>query len=242
MERRINRLNWLIGGAQGSGVDSAAGMFARACAMGGLHIYGQREYYSNIMGEHSYFQVRVSEEPIQATSDQTYLLATFDAETVFLHARSVVSQGGIIYDPKLADTTLERLPTMDHRAREDMAQYLSESGAGDSLQDLLNLQEKRGVKLYPVPYDELLQRLSEELGQPLSQLKRTANTMAVAASCAILHYGLEWLEKALGDVFKEKKRVIELNIRACEMVYEHIPPRHTASDSQRRYVTRARMQ
>jgi protocatechuate 3,4-dioxygenase beta subunit len=33
-----NSLNWLIGGAQGSGVDSAANIFSRACAEGGLYI------------------------------------------------------------------------------------------------------------------------------------------------------------------------------------------------------------
>ena len=28
-------------------MDIAAGLFARACAVGGLHIFGRREYYSN---------------------------------------------------------------------------------------------------------------------------------------------------------------------------------------------------
>ena len=32
-----NSLNWLIGGAQGSGVDSAANIFSRACAQGGFN-------------------------------------------------------------------------------------------------------------------------------------------------------------------------------------------------------------
>jgi hypothetical protein len=52
-------LAWRIGGPQGSGVDTAAGLFSRACAVGGLHVFGRREYYSNIMGRHSYYDVRV---------------------------------------------------------------------------------------------------------------------------------------------------------------------------------------
>jgi Pyruvate/2-oxoacid:ferredoxin oxidoreductase gamma subunit len=32
---------WRIGGPQGSGVDTAAGLFARACAIGGLHLFGR---------------------------------------------------------------------------------------------------------------------------------------------------------------------------------------------------------
>lgn len=222
MERRTNRLNWLIGGAQGSGVDSAANIFAKACAIGGLHVYGQREYYSNIMGEHSYFQIRVYDQPRSATSDRTHLLVSFDAETVFLHGRSVVPGGGIIYDPKLAETPLERLPTLEHRQSEELAEYLKEQGKGETLGDFLQLQSERGVQLFPVPYDPILNELAQESGQPLSKLKRATNTMAVAASIALLGYDMEWLKKALEDVFAGKQRIIDLNVRVSEMVIAHV--------------------
>ena len=81
-----NSLNWLIGGAQGSGVDSAANIFSRACAQGGLHVFGKREYYSNIKGEHSYFTVRVSEREVRAHVDEISMLVSFDAETLLRHA------------------------------------------------------------------------------------------------------------------------------------------------------------
>jgi hypothetical protein len=48
MVRPQRDLAWRIGGPQGSGVDAAAGLFARACAIGGLDVFGRREYYSNI--------------------------------------------------------------------------------------------------------------------------------------------------------------------------------------------------
>jgi 2-oxoglutarate ferredoxin oxidoreductase subunit alpha len=222
MERRINRLNWLIGGAQGSGVDSAANMFAKACAFGGLHVYGQREYYSNIMGEHSYFQLRVYDQPRSASSDRTHLLVSFDAETVFLHGRGVIPGAGIIYDPKLAQTPLERLPTLENNKRRELAEYLAENGKEETLGDFLQLQSDRGVLLFPIPYDEILNNLAEESGLALSKLKRATNTMAVAASCSLLGYGMEWLGKALEDVFGGKQKIIDLNIRVSEMVYEHM--------------------
>lgn len=222
MKRKINHVNWLIGGAQGSGVDSAANMFARACASGGLHVYGQREYYSNIMGEHSYYQVRIADQPVGASSDQIDLLVTFDAETVFLHAQNVVPQGGIIYDPKLVEIPLERIPAMENRIREDIGRFLAEQGVGETMGDLLSIVGKQGIRLYAAPYDDLIQKLSEKLGEPVSKLKKTANTMAVAASCALLGYGIEWLEKALTGVFKGKKTVVDINVQACELVYEHI--------------------
>ena len=95
----VNDLSWTIGGAQGSGVDSSATVFSSAAAYGGLSVYGKREYYSNIKGEHSYFQVRVSKGLIRSHIDTVDMLATFEEETIFRHALEVRKEGAIIYDP-----------------------------------------------------------------------------------------------------------------------------------------------
>lgn len=93
--------SWMIGGPQGSGVDSSANTFARTCAAGGLFVFGKREYHSNIKGEHSYFQIRVSEENVRSHVDEVHLLATFDKETVWVHKQEVVKSGALLYDPAL---------------------------------------------------------------------------------------------------------------------------------------------
>src|SRR5438132_527931 len=72
---RVNDLAWMIGGPQGSGVDSSANVFARACAAGGLHIFGKREFYSNIMGEHSYFALRAHSGLVRSHIDDVNMLA-----------------------------------------------------------------------------------------------------------------------------------------------------------------------
>ena len=100
MEKTVaNDLCWVIGGAQGSGVDSAANIFSRACAAAGLHIFGKREYYSNIKGEHSYFTVRVSEKPIHSHVDGINMLVSFDAETVFRHFPGFSLSGRLLGHP-----------------------------------------------------------------------------------------------------------------------------------------------
>ncbi len=100
---RTKDLCWMIGGPQGTGVDSSATLFARACAAAGYWIYGRREYHSNIKGEHSYFQVRVKTEPVFCHIDPVHLLATFENSTAELHAFEVVPDGAFIYDPKLTN-------------------------------------------------------------------------------------------------------------------------------------------
>src|ERR671923_2535534 len=143
-----NRLTWVIGGAQGSGVDSAANIFSRACAQGGLYIFGKREYYSNIKGEHSYFTVRVSDNPIRSHVDEINILVSFDAETVFKHADKVTKGGAIIYDLGLIKTNINEVPTIDKYAAERISKTLENSGKDFTIQGMLNYAQDRGVFLY----------------------------------------------------------------------------------------------
>ena len=87
-------VTWMIGGAQGSGVDSSANIFARSCALAGFWIFGDRQFYSNIKGLHSYFEVRVSSSLKRSKLDYVDLLATFDAESMLRHAEVVKPGGG----------------------------------------------------------------------------------------------------------------------------------------------------
>src|SRR2546422_5594462 len=112
---RVNDLAWMIGGPQGSGVDSSANVFARACAAGGLHIFGKREFYSNIMGEHSYFALRADSKLVRSHIDDVNVLATFEAETLFPHAREVTDDRAIIYDPSLGKTRLSDIRSEERR-------------------------------------------------------------------------------------------------------------------------------
>ncbi len=96
-------VNWMIGGPQGTGVDSSATLFARAMTVAGFWVFGKREYHSNIKGKHSYFQIRVKHEPVHSNVDPIDVLATFDKETPTTHADELIPTGAFIYDPKITD-------------------------------------------------------------------------------------------------------------------------------------------
>src|SRR5919202_1840438 len=138
LSKITNSLTWLIGGAQGSGVDSAANIFSRGCAHGGLHLFGKREFYSNIKGEHSYFTVRVSDKPVRSHVDDIDILASFDAETVFRHADKVTDGGAIIYDSELVNTTIQEVPTIDEFAAERISKLLEKAGKPLNIQGMLD--------------------------------------------------------------------------------------------------------
>lgn len=224
MEKKVvaNQLSWVIGGAQGSGVDSAANIFSRACAAGGLHIFGKREYYSNIKGEHSYFTVRVSDRPVHSNVDEINVLVSFDAETVFRHFASITEGGAIIYHPDLVDTGITEVPTVDGYAAARIKKILEKDSLGYTVKDALEYSRKRGVTAFPVPFYQLLEEFARKVNDPsLSKLARMVNVMALSASMAILEFDRDVLAKAIQFIFRAKMKVADLNVGASAHVYEY---------------------
>lgn len=147
MKKIINDLSWMIGGPQGTGVDSSATLFARACVAGGLWIFGKREYHSNIMGEHSYFQIRVSGEPVHSHLDPVHLLATFEDSTARIHAHEMVPGGALIYDPTVTHPENLNLPKDVLLVPLDYAEVLRQVAAdtGESFSKLVIMKNTISV-------------------------------------------------------------------------------------------------
>src|ERR671911_115459 len=217
-----NSLSWLIGGAQGSGVDSAANIFSRACAQGGLHVFGKREYYSNIKGEHSYFTVRVSEKEIRSHKDEINMLVSFDAETLLRHAGAVTKDGGILYDSELAAKNIGEVPTLDDAFRVRLVNLLEKNGKSLTVQGVLDYASENGARLFRIPYFQLLEEFSAKIkDQSLSKLSRMINVMALSTSIALLGFELEELRSAIRFVFRSKPKIAEINVSAAEFAYEY---------------------
>jgi 2-oxoglutarate/2-oxoacid ferredoxin oxidoreductase subunit alpha len=220
----------MIGGAQGSGVDTSANVFARAAAIGGLNVFGKREYYSNIKGEHSYFQVRVSKSPIKSHVDTVDMLATFEEETIFRHALEVRKEGAIIYDQDQGPKRIDDVPTLEHPVRESLTKELSSGGLTADVKGILELARRRGVHVYSIPYNDLLKKVGEKFGETsLSTLQRMLNVLAVAASFALLSYDQALVEDAIRRQFKSRPKVGDMNASAIATVYEYVNGKYSGS-------------
>ena len=225
-----NDFSWMIGGAQGSGVDTSANVFAKAVASGGFYVYGKREYYSNIKGEHSYFQVRVSKTPIRSHVDTVDMLATFEEETIFRHALEVRKDGAIVYDPDQDEKGLEDVPTIEREVRASLNEKFTQSGLTANVKGTVELARRNGVHIYAIPYNALLKKVGEKFGETsLSTLQRMLNVMAVAASFALLSYDEERVKDALRKQFKSRPQVAEMNAGAVAEVYDFVRQKYNGS-------------
>ena len=213
-------LTWVIGGPQGGGVETGANVFAGACAGCGLKIFGKREYYSNIKGEHSYFGVRVSDKQVHSNVVGITMLAAFDAETLFRHAEDVFNDGAIVYESDLVSIKADEVPTLDQPFKDRLVKYLGSKNKPITIQGMLDAAKERGVTLYPISFKTILSNLADETKNPkLRGMFRMLNVLAVSVSLGILGLPPDTLLSSVEGVFARKKEIAEMNKHAANYAY-----------------------
>lgn len=217
----MEEFTWRVGGPQGGGIETAATLFARAVAKEGWWVATKREYHSNIMGRHSYLDVRLARKPVASFRDRVDFLVALDGETLARHLGEVREGGVLLYDPKVLDLTVHKLPMLDHRVAEALSERFGKLDS--SLKDILKAYVEAGVQPLPYPFEAVADRIGEALGVPSLKARRTLNTIAVAASLHLLSYPLEPLLQALALQFRGE--VLELNRKVAEAVYREEAPR-----------------
>ena len=213
---------WLIGGPQGSGVESGANIFSKVCAEMGYQIFGKREFYSNIKGEHSYFTVRVANKKIHSNVNDVTLMTSFDAETIFRHFGEVMSGGGIIYDSDLENTKTDSVRTLDEPFKERLHKELESKNKPFSIAGVLDIAKENGVKLFPISFKSILESLSEETENPrLKGLIRMFNVIGVSLSLGLVKMPPDTLQKTIGSIFSKKPEVAKINQQTANYSYNY---------------------
>ena len=221
----LTDISWLIGGPQGSGIESSANIFSRACASMGYHIFGKREFYSNIKGEHSYFMVRVSDRPIRSNVNDVTIMVAFDAETIFRHYSEVVTNGAIIYDSDIAQTKIDEVHTIDAQYK---SRLIAKLGPNPTVQNVLDFAKKNGAKLYPISFKTTLSNIADESNNPrLKGMVRMYNVLGVSFSLGILKMPPKTLLESIDVIFSKKQAIAELNKSAAIYSYNYATAKFT---------------
>ncbi|EZQ04926.1 2-oxoacid:ferredoxin oxidoreductase subunit alpha [Candidatus Acidianus copahuensis] len=207
------KISWMIGGAQGTGVDTSANIFGNALAEAGYYIYGNREYYSNIKGRHSYFNLTISDKRTHSIRQKVEILASFDAETVFQHFDDVTKV--IIYNTGVKDTSIDRVQSMEPEVAERVKAKLKSAGFDTTVGGALKYAENKGVKTIEVNYDEILKKVASAMSVPLSVAERGKNTAAIAASYSLLGLNRSHLFNAIKRTFRQET-FVKLNSLVVE--------------------------
>ncbi|HXG73740.1 MAG TPA: 2-oxoacid:ferredoxin oxidoreductase subunit alpha [Candidatus Nitrosotenuis sp.] len=215
-------ISWLIGGPQGSGVDSGANIFSRACAALGYNIFGKREFYSNIKGEHSYFVVRVSDREIHSNVNDVTMMVAFDAETIFRHYSEVIKDGAIIYDSDLADVHADQVHTLDEQYKSRLVAHLASKNKKPIIKEVLDLAKENGVKLYPISFKDVLSKMADEINNPrIKGMVRMYNVLAVSFSLGVMKMPPQTMLESVEAIFAKKQAIADLNKNAANYAYNY---------------------
>lgn len=188
----------MIGGPQGGGINASAELYAKALMRGGLSVFANIEFHSNIMGKHSYYRVTAAPVAVHSHIDPVHMLVALDEETLFGdaferkhypshqgHVHQVAPGGGVVYDAdiKIPD---ERFGRMD-------------------------------IHLYPVPYLAVLEQALAGVGKGGQARKYLVmrNTVALGASIGLLGYDEGLVVEVVRESFTGRKaEAAEMNVAA----------------------------
>ncbi len=192
---------WMTGGKQGSGIDSALGLFSRILMKYGYYTYGYREYFSNIKGMHSFFTVRVSDKNIRSLGSLVDLAIFFDNESVFGeknpsgetihegHVRDVKPNGMLIVDSK---TDVSKIPRKD-------------------------------IKIFQMDFDSIINDSAKEVNAKASELMISKNVICVAASAHLCGLPTEQIEETLRELFSKKSEdVVKMNVTVADKAIKYV--------------------
>ena len=216
-----NRVSWRLGGPQGKGVDKSATLFAHACARQGMEVFCRREYHSNIMGRHSYFDVTLGAVPLSCHDEFPDVMVTFEAEAFCRHLNSIKAGGHMFHAGDEEERELASLGYLDVRLRNDLEDQLQQAGLPATTSGMLELARRKKIHLHAIPYRQMLSALADELGMPSRRVAPAINTLAVTVSATLLGISRESLSGAVERIFAGQEEVVEMNHRAIDIAHDH---------------------
>ncbi|MGC9209934.1 MAG: 2-oxoacid:ferredoxin oxidoreductase subunit alpha [Acidilobus sp.] len=220
----LDEVRLLLGGPQGAGLETSASVLTAALATAGYGVMADREYYSNIVGRHSYVHFTVDSRRFPRSLDYpVHALGAMDAETVFTHFHEVAKGGLIFYDVGLEKTRLQQVISMEPEVRERVEARLKEAGVDMTVEGALKAAAQNGVRPVGLDFKGILNVARERLGVSSVEVQRYRSGIVMTAVAAALGLPDEVLRDGFSKRFRGNQRVVEANMKVAEVVLDLIP-------------------
>ncbi len=218
----MKSLNYILGGPQGGGLETSSAVLSWAFAKSGYGIISDREYYSNIVGRHSYIHARVDSEELP--KDLQYpvkLLGAMDAESVFTHFSDLDQGAYVIYNSDLTSTRLSQIPSVEPEVAERILERLKKLNVDQELGSLINYLKDSGVHIVGLSFRDLLTELQKKTAIVASQASRYISTIIIGAAAALAGLDKEAVKYGFARRFKAGA-VLDTNLAFSELITERV--------------------
>ncbi len=208
-------INIIIGGPQGGGIDTSAGMIGRALAYAGLNVISVREFHSNIKGRHSYVHLRAKEGAVRSLKYPVDLLVALDPDTIFEHLQDVGKETRIIYDSGFEGSELSQARMIMRDTQKAIRVNLESGGYPSTVKGMLESMKARGGVPIAVSFDGIISEVIKD-----GVASRYYNTLGAAITLSVLGIPQEHIISAIKFVFGNKEKVIEPNVEVVNSAYK----------------------
>ncbi len=205
-------------------METSGQILTSALARRGYGVVSDREYYSNIVGRHSYVHMRVSARRIPLSLTYPVQLAGFlDAESVFTHVFDIGDGGWLIYDTGVSRTRITRIPSMEPQVRDRLLSAYREAGIGETVSDVVSyLEKERSVNIIGIDFKQVLDGLRKRYNLTLGQAQRFRSTIIFAAMAGLLGLDPDSVDYGIERRFAGRAKIVEMNKFLSSMIIEDV--------------------
>jgi len=213
----------VIGGPQGSGLETSAQVLTVAFASRGYGVVANREYHSNIMGRHSYVVFTVNSRRLVGHLSAPFHVAAFmDAESVFTHFEEVSKGSIFVYDRDVEATPLEKVVSMEPARRARVERRLRELGVEPTVGGVVEHLRSRGVRVAGLSFRGILERLQSRYQVPRGRLRRFTSAIVAGAVAGALGLDAAALEEGFRYRFRRREHLVEPNVYTAMLAAEEV--------------------
>jgi len=220
----VEKLSIILGGAQGSGLETTIQILSTAFASSGDGFLADREYYSNIKGRHSYAHAKISSVDIPRSIDSEIdLLGCMDAETLFTHFEDVVEDGYIIYDASTGEKTQDSIKSIEDTLRERLEERFEEMGIDGTVSSLVKkLREEKNLEVIELDYPSILEDIQKEFDISSSHASRYVSSILIGAVAGLMGLEEDVVKSGIERKFEGKEKIAEQNMFLVNKVSEMV--------------------
>ena len=188
-------LTWTIGGMAGAGIMVTGRTMTKAFVRGGYNVVGYPEYPSLIRGGHNVYQIRVSDEEVNAPVHHNDVVVALNRDAIIFHRHTLPEGGVMIYDSNNVEIGEMKVPEGLQVLAVPTSDIVKEKELDPRMKNTIMMGATFGLLDYPT--EDLEDVLRDEFSRKGEEI--------VKKNIEAVHAGAEHIRKNYPDVKFEKK-------------------------------------
>lgn len=211
-----------IGGSAGQGIQTVGGLLAEVAKRAGFYIMAINDFESRIRGGHSYFQIRISDQPVMAPHHKTHLLVGLTQDTFVLHSDTLEENGIVLVEKAEEENKRTTIVPVTELAMEAGGKVMTNTVAAGAILSLL------GSPFHHLK-EVLEKRFSSKSEQIVTNNIKAAELGFKAVEGKSFHFSFDWNIDQEQKVLVNGSKAVSLGAVAADCRFASFYPMSPAT-------------